>query len=106
MNTIKAGDTFSVSIRIYDEIEKAPVVLDETVNIYAKVSDLYSKVLTELNVTLYNQIDTAGWILLSASAESTSKWPKGRGVLDIKISVDTTDILSTSSYEFLIEGTR
>lgn len=104
MNRIKLGDTFSVSLHFYDEVEKLPIVLDESMLITAVIKDTYSNILSTVHVNLYDQIEYAGWVSLTVSSKDTITWKPGRGVLDIKIELDVDNIVSTQSYEFLIDS--
>ncbi len=103
MNILKKGDTLDISLRLYDEFKKAPIIIDESIEFNASVKDLYGNILSIPLVVLYDQISHSGWIRITTSSLETAAWPLGRGNLEIKFIVDGSIVISTQTIQFLIE---
>lgn len=102
MKTVKIGDTLHASIRIYDEFRKQPVVIDETVSFISNIKDATGNLLGVVNISLYDQIETSGWISLYVPSSVTQLWKEGRAYMDIKTIVDDKVIVSSDIIEFNI----
>lgn len=105
MKTVKIGDTLHASIRIYDEFRKQPVVIDETVSFISNIKDATGNLLAVVNISLYDQIETSGWISLYVPSSVTRLWKEGRAYMDIKTIVDGKVIVSSDIIEFDIIST-
>ena len=106
MKKIKIGDTFNVSLRIFDEVEKLPVVLDDDIQIIGVIRDTYNRIMSNVIVKLQNQIDYPGWISLSVPSAETSEWTQCQATLELKMILNNDIVISLHDTVFLVESQR
>lgn len=106
MKKIKIGDTFNASLRIYDEVENLPVVLDDDIQIIGVVRDTYKKIMSNVIVKLQNQIDYPGWISLSVPSLETSEWTQCHATLELKMILNNDTVVSLRDTVFIVESQR
>lgn len=106
MKRMKIGDTFNASLRIFDEVEKLPVVLDDDVQVIGFIRDTYNKVMSNVIVKLHNQIDYPGWISLSVPSIETSEWAPCHATLELKMILNTDIVVSLRDTVFIVESQR
>lgn len=106
MKKIKIGDTFNASLRIFDEVEKLPVVLDDDIQIVGVVRDTYKNIMSDVVVKLQNQIDYPGWISLSVPSTETSEWTQCHATLELKMILNDDIVVSLRDTVFLVESQR
>ena len=103
MKSIKVGDTFNAAIRIYDEFAKLPVVIDESITFASYVKDSIGNIIAVVEVQLYDQIESAGWISLYVPSSVTALWPVGHAYMDVRTIIDSKTIVTSDTIEFIIE---
>lgn len=106
MKKIKIGDTFNASLRIFDEVEKLPVVLDDDIQIVGVVRDTYKNIMSDVVVKLQNQIDYPGWISISVPSTKTSEWTQCHATLELKMILNNDIVVSLRDTVFLVESQR
>lgn len=106
MKKIKIGDTFKASLRIYDEVEKLPVVLDDDIQITGVIRDTYNTILSDVTVELQNQIDYPGWISLTVPSLETKEWKQCRATLELKMIINNDVVVSLRDTAFIIESAK
>ena len=93
--TIKRGAAFGIAIQLINQENGQGVPITSSYEFFARLNNLSGVLIQDLVITPYpNQVDDAGWILLSAA--STTHWPLGGAMWDLLIYDEGIAIYSDS----------
>lgn len=103
MPVFKIGDTFNVPMRFFDQTSETGIVITSDMVIECKIADYLGNVFAIPEIIPYpDQINNAGFFLLKADSVTTSTWKSGIATLDVKLTIENTEVRHSQNFSFRI----
>lgn len=88
MMMLKTGNPLAILLILQDGLGN-PIEITQNMTVECSLIDSVKKPVTDLEVSILDQTDTLGGIILSKDASVTSTWKRGMLTGDIKLTIDS-----------------